>query len=225
MRTDDFFGAEQALGSVLEIVKAEGDLLGEAQALAGLGVVRIRQRRYDLAEDNLSSALELSRHMDCNLVRGRVLLSLAELSLAKADRERASALVSEGLVRFSETGAAPVMRARFLEIKARVEDEAGNPRTADAARREALELAGDADVALSRTLAEAIAVSGETGRGGAGERLTAFGASRFEAAGKKHDKSEREAARRSISTKVTMASPIAEWPWRRCFRDLDYARP
>jgi len=53
----------------------------------------------------------------------------------------------------------------------------------------------------------------------------AFGASRFEAAGKKHDESEREAARRSISTKVTVALPIAEWPWRRCFRDLDYARP
>ncbi|HXL93333.1 MAG TPA: BTAD domain-containing putative transcriptional regulator [Streptosporangiaceae bacterium] len=172
MRTDDFFGAEQALGSVLEIVKAEGDLLGEAHALAGLGAVRIRQRRYDLAEANLSSALELSRHMDCNLVRGRVLLPLAELSLAKADMERANALVTEGLVSFSETGWAPVMRARFLEIKARVEDEAGNPRTADAARREALELAGDADAALSRTLAEAIAVSGGTGRGGAGERLT-----------------------------------------------------
>ncbi|HEX3516802.1 MAG TPA: BTAD domain-containing putative transcriptional regulator [Trebonia sp.] len=165
MRTGDFFSAEQALTSVLENVTVGGDRLGEAYALAGLGAVRIRQRRYDIAEANLSSAVEISRQLDCNLVLGPVLLSLAELSLAKADRERASALVSKGLVTFSETGPAPVMRARFLEIKARIEDEAGNPRTADAARREALELAGDADAALSRTLTEAIAVSGGTGRG------------------------------------------------------------
>jgi ATP/maltotriose-dependent transcriptional regulator MalT len=164
LRTGDVSGAEQALSAVLEVVAAEGDLLGEAYALAGLGAVRIRQRRFDVAEATLSSALEISRHMGCNLVRGRVLLSLAELSLAQADREQASALVSKGLATFSETGPAPVMRARFLEIKARVEDEAGNPRTADAARREALELAGDADAALSRTLAEAIAVPGGAGR-------------------------------------------------------------
>jgi DNA-binding SARP family transcriptional activator len=159
IRTGDFFHAEQAFSSVLEIVKAEGDLLGEAYALAGLGALRIRQGRYDLAEANLSSALDVSRHMDSNLVYGRVLLSLAEVSIAKADRERASALVGEGLVRFSETGSAPVMRARFLEIKARIDDQVGNPRTADAARREALELAGDADTSLSRTLTEAIALS------------------------------------------------------------------
>jgi DNA-binding SARP family transcriptional activator len=158
IRTGDFFQAEQAFNSVLEIVKAEGDLLGEAYALAGLGALRIRQGRYDLAEADLSSALDVSRHMDSNLVYGRVLLSLAEVSIAKADRERASALVGEGLVRFSETGPAPVMRARFLEIKARIDEQVGNPRTADAARREALDLAGDADTSLSRSLTEAIAL-------------------------------------------------------------------
>jgi DNA-binding SARP family transcriptional activator len=228
VRTGDFYGAEQALGLVLGVVEAEGDLLGKAYALAGLGAVRIRQRRYDVAEANLSSALEISRHVSCTLVRGRVLLSLAELSLAQADRERASAIVSQGLVAFSETGPAPVMRARFLEIKARVEDEAGNPRTADAARREALELAGDADAALSRTLAEAIAVSG-----GAGARLgsitgarfrAAFRASRLETAGKKRDESEPGAAGRSIKAKVAMASPIAAGHREGALETEDYAR-
>jgi DNA-binding SARP family transcriptional activator/tetratricopeptide (TPR) repeat protein len=159
-RTGDLVRAEQALGLVLDVVKAEGDLLGEAYALAGLGEVRIRQGCYDTAEANLVSALDISRHMDSNLVRGRVLLSLAELNLAKADREHASAIVGEGLVTFSETGPAPVMRARFLEVKARIDDQAGNPTTADAARREALALAGDADTALSRSLTEAIAPPG-----------------------------------------------------------------
>jgi len=159
IRTGDFFRAEQAFSSALDIVKAEGDLLGEAYALAGLGALRIRQGRYDLAEANLSSALDVSRHMDSNQVYGRVLLSLAEVAIAKADMERASALVGEGLVRFSETGPAPVMRAKFLEIKARIDEQVGNPKTADAARREAFELAGDADTSLSRTLTEAMALS------------------------------------------------------------------
>jgi tetratricopeptide (TPR) repeat protein len=73
IRTGDIFHAEQAFSSVLEIVKAEGDLLGEAYALAGLGGLRIRQGRYDLAEADLSAALEVSRHMDSNLIYGRVL--------------------------------------------------------------------------------------------------------------------------------------------------------
>lgn len=165
IRTGDFVDAEHALNSALDIVRTEGDLLGEAYALASLGVVRTRQGRYDTAEDNLSAALDIARHMDSNLIRGRVLLSLAELSLATADRERASALVGEGLVIFSETGHAPVLRARFLEIKARIDEQVGNPTTADAARREALELAGDADTALSRTLSEAIASSGSPAAG------------------------------------------------------------
>jgi DNA-binding SARP family transcriptional activator len=154
LRTGDFARAEQTFSSVLAIVRAEGDLLGEAYARLGLGTVRLRQGQYDLAEAELAVALDISRHMDSNLVRGRVLLSLAELRLAQGGRERAIALVNEGLVAFNETGSAPVMRARFLELKARIDDEVGNPTTASAARSEALELAGDADMALSRTLAE-----------------------------------------------------------------------
>jgi hypothetical protein len=65
-------------------------------------------------------------------------------------------VIAEGLITFSETRSALVMRARLLEAKARIEELAGNPSAADAARREALGLSGDADPALSMALTEAL---------------------------------------------------------------------
>jgi DNA-binding SARP family transcriptional activator/tetratricopeptide (TPR) repeat protein len=159
LRTDDPWRAERSFRSVLQVVRAEGDLVGEAHALAGLGVVRTRQRQYELADADLSAALSLSRQMSSNLVHGRVLLAFAELRLAQAEPERATALISEALVVFSETGPAQVWRARFLELKARIDEHAGNPTAAAAARYQALELVGDADPALSRALATAISAA------------------------------------------------------------------
>jgi hypothetical protein len=94
--------------------------------------------------------------MPRNLVHGRVLLSLAELHLVRGDHRNAGAVIAEGLITFSETRSALVMRARLLEAKARIEELAGNPSAADAARREALGLSGDADPALSMALTEAL---------------------------------------------------------------------
>jgi DNA-binding SARP family transcriptional activator len=156
LRTGDLAGAEQTLDAVLDVVTGNGDLLGQASTLACLGGVKVRQGRYGAAEEDLATSLAISRRMESNPIRGRALLSLAELSLAQADWNRANALVSEGLVVFSETGSAGVMRARFLAVKARIDDQVGNPMTADAARREALKLVGDADTALARALTEAI---------------------------------------------------------------------
>ncbi|MFC0541585.1 AfsR/SARP family transcriptional regulator [Kutzneria chonburiensis] len=156
LRTGDLAGAEQTLGAVLDVVMDTGDLLGQASTLAGLGAVKVRQGRYGSAEQDLATSLAISRRMESNPIRGRALLALAELSVAQCDWNRANALVSEGLVVFSETGSAGVTRARFLAVKARIDDQFGNPMTAAAARREALQLVGDADTALSRALAEAI---------------------------------------------------------------------
>jgi tetratricopeptide (TPR) repeat protein len=169
LRTGDLWRAERSFRSVLEVVRYEGDMVGEAYALADLGIVCTRRGQYELAHAELSAALTMSRHMTSNLVHGRVLLAFAELYLARAEPEGAASLISEALMIFSEIGPAPVLRARFLELKARIDEQAGNPTAAAAARNEALELVGDADPALSRALAAAInpAVSGAIPRPGA----------------------------------------------------------
>ena len=155
LRTSGLDRAERSYRSVLQAVRDEGDLVGETLALAGLGTVRTRQGRYDLAQDDLATALRLSTHMTSNLVHGPILLALAELHLAQREPERATAYIGDALAIFSETGPAPVWRARFLELKALIDDLTGNPTAATAARQQAAGLVGTGDVALSRRLAAA----------------------------------------------------------------------
>jgi tetratricopeptide (TPR) repeat protein len=120
-------------------------MVGEAYALAGLGAVRTRQGQFEFARADLSAALTLSRQMGSNLAHGRVLLSFADFCVTIGEWDRAIALISEGLMIFNETGPAPALRARLLELKACVDEHAGNPTAADAARREAMDLARDTD--------------------------------------------------------------------------------
>jgi DNA-binding SARP family transcriptional activator/Tfp pilus assembly protein PilF len=167
VRTGNLDQAEQSYRSVLAAVREEGEIVGEAYALAGLGEVRIRQGRYDLAEADLATALRLSTHMPSNLVHGPVLLNLAMLHLARRELERATPFISDALVIFSETGPAPVWRARFLELQAQIDELTGNPTAATSARQQALGLVGGADAALSRRLSAAIGDSSSTSMAGA----------------------------------------------------------
>ena len=156
LRMGAYTFAERSFGSALAMVRDAGDLVGEAYALAGLGVIRTLRGQYSLAEPDLSAAFGITRYMPGNLVHGRVLLSLAELHLARGDHQNAGTVIAEGLITFSETRSALVMRARLLAVKARIEELAGNPSAADGARRMALELSGDADPAFSMALTEAL---------------------------------------------------------------------
>jgi DNA-binding SARP family transcriptional activator/tetratricopeptide (TPR) repeat protein len=167
LRTNDVWRAERAFRSVLETVRGEGDLVGEAHALVGLGTARTLQGRHEVAMGDLSAALSLSRHMaSSNLVHGKILLALAELHLAMGEPESSVPLINEALVIFSEAEPTPVWRARVLELKGRVDEQTGHPTAAMAARRQALVLAGDADSALSRKLGEAINAATVQRRGG-----------------------------------------------------------
>jgi DNA-binding SARP family transcriptional activator len=156
LRTGAWPAAEHSFRSALAMVRNEGDLVGEAYALAGLGALHTRTGQLSLAEADLSAAFGLTKQMPGNLAHGRVLLSLADLHLAKSDHRSASPLISEGLLIFSETRSALVMRARLLETRARIEELAGNPSAASIARREALGMLGDADPALFAALTEAL---------------------------------------------------------------------
>lgn len=160
LRVDDLWRAEQSFRAVLKVARETGDMVGETYALADLGIVCTRLGQHEQARADLSAAVAMSRHMTSNLVHGRVLLALAESHFALAESSEAAALISEALVVFSESGPAPVWRGRFLEIKARIDDQAGNPTAASAARREALKLIGDADPVLARSLIAALRDSG-----------------------------------------------------------------
>jgi DNA-binding SARP family transcriptional activator len=162
LRTNNLDQAQRSFQSVLQAVRDEGDLVGEAYARVGLGTVRTRQERYELAEADLSTALRLSAGMPGNLVHGPILLALAELHLARREPERAAPFIGDALTIFSETGPAPVWRARFLELKALIDDLTGNPTAATAARQQALGLVGCADAALSRRLSAAISAGAVT---------------------------------------------------------------
>ncbi len=159
LRTGDLWRAEQSFRAVLKVAREMGDMVGETYALADLGTVCTRLGQYQQAHADLTAAVAMSRHMTSNLVHGRVLHAFAELHFAMAEPPEAASLISEALVVFSESGPAPVWRSRFLELKARIDDQAGNPTTASAARREALELIGDADPSLVRSLVAALSGS------------------------------------------------------------------
>lgn len=143
LRTGDLERAERSFAFVLQSAREDGDLLGEAYALHGLGVVHTKQRRYVLADADLAAAVELTSNMGHNLVHGRVLLAYAELCLAMAEPNRAAAALSEAAAVFVEIGPASVWYDRFLELKARVADEAGGNAAAIAPGRRAIAWAGD----------------------------------------------------------------------------------
>jgi DNA-binding SARP family transcriptional activator/tetratricopeptide (TPR) repeat protein len=155
-------GAERCFKNVLG-VSDETDVVGKAYALQGLGVVYTKQERFALAETDLRTALELARRVGDNLVHGRVLLACAEYYFAKTQLSTANAMIDEALVVFSSLGPATVWRARFLELKARIDEKSGRVAAAEAARRIALELAGDLSPALFRTLSQALAQTPATG--------------------------------------------------------------
>jgi DNA-binding SARP family transcriptional activator/tetratricopeptide (TPR) repeat protein len=147
LRTGAFERAERAFESALRIVREEGDLVGEAYALNGVAMARVKQGRYGLAEADLAAALVLTRRMTDNVVHGRVLLSSAELCIAQGDSRRALELLDEAHVIFTGIGFARAQRARVLELKATVYERDGRMSAADAARREARYTAEDlADV-------------------------------------------------------------------------------
>lgn len=137
LRTGALERAERAFESALHIVRQEGDLVGEAYALNGMAVARIRQERYEHAEADLSAALSLTRRMTDNVVHGRVLLSNAELCIARGDLRRALELLDEAHVMFTGIGLARAQRVRVLELKATVYDQDGRVAAAEATRREA----------------------------------------------------------------------------------------
>lgn len=125
LRTGDLPNAERSFTKVLEIVRREGDLVGEAYALAGLGDVRTQRGKYEIAEADLAVAQSLSTHMSDSLVHGRVLIARAELSVAMGDLSEAATLLDEALQVPGGAGAQEMLRPRCAQLRSVI--EAGAP--------------------------------------------------------------------------------------------------
>jgi DNA-binding SARP family transcriptional activator/tetratricopeptide (TPR) repeat protein len=173
LRTGNLEQAERSFRYVLEIVREESDVVGESSSLLGLGTVRTRRGMLSQAEDDLRAALDLARRLGDKLLHGRALLTCAEHYLTRNELVQARSLIDEALVVFSELEPAAVWRARFLELKARIDERTGRPAAAAAGRKMALDLVSDLDPALARALRSALAA----GRPAGDEGRTAHGPS------------------------------------------------
>ncbi|WP_214324857.1 AfsR/SARP family transcriptional regulator [Nonomuraea sediminis] len=169
--------ARIAYAFVLRAARESGDLIGQGYALLGLGSSRgpalapdsvsgssvpgssasgsELAEALELAEREFAGALELAERTRDALLRGRVLLALGTLH-ARADGSRALGLLAEALEVFGELGDAAVWQARALEPVGALRLAQGDRDAAARAWRQALELIGDVDPALTARLTTAL---------------------------------------------------------------------
>ena len=150
LQQEELARAERTFRFVLQLVRDERDLLGEAYVLQSLGAVHTRQRQFGQAETCLSAALSLARQLGDNLVLGRVLIAYAEFYLARGEPESASAQIEEALVVFSHIDSGPAWRAYLLELKGRCPDQAGRASAAVATGHEPFTLPGEGFARIQR---------------------------------------------------------------------------
>jgi DNA-binding SARP family transcriptional activator len=149
--------AAALFGEVLDNTRAANDVVGQVYALAGLGNARRRLGDLDGAEDTLGAALDLTQAGDDRLIRGRVLLAMAELDFTRNRFNLALARIDEAIRVLEELGSARVWHARALELLGRLHERAGRASIAGHTWETATELVGQADPALADQLARELA--------------------------------------------------------------------
>lgn len=149
----DYAGAETMFVSVLDAVRDSDDALGETHALYGLGMARAGQRAFATAELDLRAALEKSGRIGDQLIRGRVLLALADLGAVRGRSGDAVSHLGQAQAVFDGIGLR-VWRARALRTAGRLHRSAGRHEAAAEAWRTAIELAGDTDPVLVTALSD-----------------------------------------------------------------------
>jgi len=164
LRRGRLHAAAEAFVSVLEQTRQTGDVVGQAYALAGLGNARRMIGDTALAQSALDEALELTRDLDDRLIRGRVLVALAELDYARGLFDLALRWTIEATEVLGKLGSADLWHARALEVLGRLHEQAGRVSLADDAWRSALEYANGADAALVGRLTVELARRRRRGR-------------------------------------------------------------
>lgn len=122
LRKGELDRAERSFSVVLQIAQHEGDVVGEAHALLGLGLVRTRQGRLGSAEISLRNALGLSERLGDNLVRGRILLGCAELHLVRDEPGAARSMIDDAIVFIRDTGQGTGWLGELVGLKAQLSE-------------------------------------------------------------------------------------------------------
>jgi DNA-binding SARP family transcriptional activator/tetratricopeptide (TPR) repeat protein len=97
--------AVDAFNLTLAKTRDIGDLVGEAYALQGFGVAKVRQGEFSSARDALTRAAELADTVSEQLVGARARLGLSELALAAGDPQQAVVLGKQASNGFRDIGA------------------------------------------------------------------------------------------------------------------------
>lgn len=141
--------AADTLGSVLGLTRQIGDIVGQAYTLTCLGNAHRMLGDLCAAQSAFNESLDLAGSVGNRLIRGRSLLGLAELHLARDQEHAALARVDEALAEFREHGEKGIWRARALALLGRIHEEAGRTDIAAHAWRAAVDLVGATDSALA----------------------------------------------------------------------------
>lgn len=153
---DQMEDAIEAFKSVEVTANMLGDIVGQAYALLGVGVARIKQEAFAQAKADLDAAYALAGRTGDLLVRGRVLLGLGELDFAQGRPGAALSRLEEARGALEALGSAAVWQARVLEVAGRVHQAAGRVEAARDSWRAARELASGTDLVLAEHLGAAL---------------------------------------------------------------------
>lgn len=149
--------AIEALEPVQQWTMETGDVIGQAYALCGLGNARRLIGDLSGAKVALTTALELTTRGDDRLIRGRILLALAELDHALDRNGLAMSRTREAIRVFDEFSPAGLWHARAYELAGRLHEQVGRFAEAQRSWDRAIELAGEADLELVGQLARGLA--------------------------------------------------------------------
>jgi tetratricopeptide (TPR) repeat protein len=149
--------AIEALEPVQQWTMETGDVIGQAYALCALGNARRLIGDLNGARVALVTALELTGRGDDRLIRGRILLALAELDHALDRDGLAMSRTREAIRVFDEFSPAGLWHARAYELAGRLHEQVGRFVEAQRSWDRAIELAGEADLELVGQLASGLA--------------------------------------------------------------------
>lgn len=152
LRRGELEQAKHAFQWVIGLTHTNGDVIGQLYGLVGLGGCQRRLGDLAGAEHTLRNALDLAGDTDERLVRGRILLELAELDYATGRSNLALARIDEAIGVMQQLGDARIWQARALELLGRLHDRAGRASIAEHAWRSALAMVGSADPSLADQL-------------------------------------------------------------------------
>ncbi len=149
--------AAELFRSALRLSSENGDIVGQAYALLGLGTVSWRQGDPGQAEERLRAAADLGDRCSDYMLRGRILLSLAELYMAGDRTESATVTSVQALAMLSHLGSATVWQGRAMELIGRLHERAGRTDAAVHAWLTALGMTDNTMSALTDKLRESLA--------------------------------------------------------------------